>query len=361
MALGRFRLLFAFLAVTVVYIYSNHIPFRINNKILLIYILWCLASLPPEFKLVSPLIEALRFFPLLVLFCDAKNIDGHIKFISISLALILIPGMLLWSAIQLGYYTLPGIPIQMGEAGNDNYYFYNYFVLLNRIMVESTRFQSIFLEPGYLGTMLAFLLYANRFNWKKWFNWVLLLGLVLSQSLAGYVTFVIAYILYLSLQGFSIKKYVIPICLAGIFVYFMQYYNNGDNYINHNIVERLTDQSDDKYVFEGSIRTDENTTRIFYNALSDGTVIFGTDRDLNIAGAGYKIFFLKNGIIAAILYFLVYRLIMSTMHNRKYALHFLILIAITFWQAAYPNSYSWIIPYILGDLLENQEYYTQTQ
>lgn len=361
MALGRFRLFFAFLAISLIYIYSNNIFFHVKGRVLLAYFLWCIASLPPEFKLVNPVIEAFRFFPLLILFYDSKNIAGHLKFLSISIALILIPGMILWTAIQLGYFNLPGLPIQMGEEGNDNYYFYNYFILLDRIVAESTRFQSIFLEPGYLGTMLSFLLYANKFRWHLWYNCIILLGLVLSQSLAGYATFGIGYLLFLRAQGFSIKKYAIPLFFLIMFVFCMQFYNNGDNYINHNIIERVTDESNEKYLFDGSDRTSDYTDELFIEAFTNGNLLFGINKDLEVDGAGYKIFFLNKGIIAAILYFLVYKIISLMTRNKKYSLYYLILIIITFWQAGYPYSYSWIIPFILGIILDNQDCRTSSQ
>lgn len=352
MALGRFRILFAFLAISILYIASNNIKMSFSGTEICIFILWCLASLPPEFKLVSPIIEALRFFPLLVLFKDKRNIDSHLRFVSIGLAIILIPGIILWSLIQTGYYTLPGIPIQMGESSNDNYYFYNYFFLIDRILVTSTRFQSIFLEPGYLGSMLALLLYATKYNWKCWYNWVLLVGLILSQSLAGYATFVIGYIIYLSQNGKSVKTLVIPVAVISMFVYAMQYYNDGDNYINKNIAQRLTDSNDDKYVFSGTIRSDNYTDRVYSESIESGDFIFGESRELNISGAGYKIFLIKNGLFAAILYFIVYNLISKFSKNRKYGRYFVLLILLTFLQAAYPFSYSWMIQFILGIFTE---------
>lgn len=268
--------------------------------------------------------------------------------------------MVLWSAIQLDYFSLPGIPIQMGDGRDDSYYFYNYYIFLDRIMIESNRFQSIFLEPGYLGTMLALMLYANKFNWHSWYNWILLAGLVFSQSLAGYATFAIGYLLYQGVQGFSIMKYVVPLFFLSLFVYSMQYYNNGDNYINHNILERLTDESNDKYIFKGSIRTDDYTSQIFHDAFSSGDLLFGINKDLPIDGAGYRIFFLQKGIISALLYFFAYRGMALMTQNRKYSLFFLLLIVITFWQAAYPFSYSWIIPFLLGILLDNRNFNLQS-
>ena len=137
-----------------------------------------------------------------------------------------------------------------------------------------------------------------------------------------------------------------------MFVYAMQYYNDGDNYINKNIAQRLTDSNDDKYVFSGTIRSDNYTDRVYSESIESGDFIFGESRELNISGAGYKIFLIKNGLFAAILYFIVYNLISKFSKNRKYGRYFVLLILLTFLQAAYPFSYSWMIPFILGIFTE---------
>ena len=51
-----------------------------------------------------------------------------------------------------------------------------------------TRFQSIFTEPGHLGMFSAILLYVNRYDFSKWYTWVIFLSLLLS--------FFLRYILY---------------------------------------------------------------------------------------------------------------------------------------------------------------------
>lgn len=356
LGLGRFSILFAFIVIALLYASTNKVKFSLSSKKIGILFLWCIASLPPEFKIVSPFMEGLRFFPLLMLFGDKNNLESHLKTLSVSVAIILIPGMILWALIQTGIFTLPGIPVQMGQDDElVNYYFYNYFILLHPIVIESTRFQSIFLEPGYLGTLLALLLYANKYQWKRWYNWVLLLGLIIAQSLAGYVTFVLGYALYLSIFNKSNKATIISVLvLFVVFVYGVQNYNGGDNYLNHNIIERLTDTENDKYVFSGNIRTKEITNKLFEAHLSSGDVLFGETKKLDVPGAGYKVFLIKNGLFAAMLYFFVYFMLSRITHNRRYGFYYFVLVFMTFLQAAYPFSYSWIIPYMLGILLDNQ-------
>lgn len=351
MELGRFRLYFTFMAVTLLYVYFNHIKLSFKSKEIVLLILWSVGLLPPEFKIVSPIIEALRFFPLLILFKNEDKVENHLKFISTSLAIILIPGMILWTLIQLEYFTLPGIPIRMGEdTTNSNYYFFNYFVLLNRIEFESTRFQSIFLEPGYLGTMVAFLLYANKYKWKQWYNWVLLLGLILSQSLAGYITLLVGYILYLYQMKTSARKLLFLLGAIFVFFYFIPQINKGDNYINHNIIERFTDKNNEKYVLLNDLRTSYDTDQIFSNMIFSGNLFFGEINKTQVEGAGYKVFLIRYGLVAAIIYFFFYFQLSTFTRNKKYGKGFLLLVVLTFFQAAYPFSYSWVIPFVLGVL-----------
>lgn len=358
LGLGRFYLFFVFIAITVIYVYYNKIKLSISSKETGLLVLWCIASLPNDFKLVSPIIAALRFFPLLILFKDKYNIESHLKFISVSVAIILIPGMILWTLIQMEAFTLPGIPIQMGDDDNLNYYFYNYFFLLNRIELESTRFQSIFLEPGYLGTMLAFLLYANKYKWKQWYNWMLLLGLILSQSLAGYITLLVGYILYLYQMKTSARKLLFLLAAIFVFFYFIPQINKGDNNINHNIIERFTDKNNNKYVLLDDLRVSYDTDRIFSNLISSGNLFFGDINKTKVEGAGYKVFIIRYGLVAAIIYFFFYFQLSTFTRNKKYGKGFLLLVVLTFFQAAYPFSYSWVIPFVLGVLSDTASGYS---
>lgn len=105
------------------------------------------------------------------------------------------------------------------------------------------------------------------------------------------------------------------------------------------------------YYYDQVISSD----RIFYglsyeeirliNGDSDGYV----DETNKLHGAGFKLYVVQHGLVPVILYFLFYYfLIIAGGVCRKYSFGFLILIVFTFLQASYPNSYSWLIPFILG-------------
>ena len=73
------------------------------------------------------------------------------------------------------------------------YSFTNYFLFLvedHSLYNIIPRFQSIFLEPTYLGSTTALLLMTQRGKWKRWYNISLIIGLLISFSLAGYVYFI---------------------------------------------------------------------------------------------------------------------------------------------------------------------------
>jgi hypothetical protein len=229
--------------------------------------------------------------------------------------------------------------------------------LLKRIFGEdwSIRFQAFFLEPGYLGTLCCFMLYADNFNLKKNENKVILTALILSLSLAGFITGIIGYII-------SIRK-MKRIMLFAIILYITYLisinYNDGHNAINEEILYRL--QYDAEKGISGNNRFSE-TTDIVYDKLNLKEFLFGLGRDVvlrlntsthnndNITGCGYKLFFITYGILSFILVFFFYGFVGFSLgkHKKYYVLGFLFLVFITFIQASYPLSYSWLIPYTLG-------------
>ena len=74
------------------------------------------------------------------------------------------------------------------------------------------------------------------------------------------------------------------------------------------------------------------------------------DYDNQIRGAGYKIYFLYQGIVVAMLFLISFFLLgpLERVKNKRYMGGFFLLIVITFIQAAYPSSFSWWIPFLLA-------------
>ena len=145
---------------------------------------------------------------------------------------------------------------------------------------------------------------------------------------------------------------------------FFQYYNGGNNVINEKIISRL--QYDEDKGISGNNRVSYTTDMYFaslllsndrwyglgaetINFINGGSTGFG-DFGSQIRGAGFKIFILYNGLIGTILCIAFYACFAADCvpNNKRFSWGFFTLIIITAVQAAYPFSYSWLIPFICG-------------
>lgn len=308
------------------------------------------------------------FIPMLVIVSDKDNGEEIYSTIAKWLSYLLVPSILLHFVFQVIGFPLSTIIINKNVP--DSYVFFNYFILLKNIVTpDSIRFCSVFLEPGYLGTMLSFLLYVGRFNFEKKYNIVFLVALILTISLAGFVIAALGWVLIKIQEGKSVKRLIQIVCVFGFIYYFGINYNGGNNIFNNQILSRL--QYDKENGISGNNRNSHMTDDYFDYYMQNGDILLGVGkqevRKINgggtagvgfndqIRGAGYKIFFITNGVVEAIVILFGYLMFVSTM-DRKYGYGFLLLIVLTFVQAAYPLSTSWLIPFVFGCVL-NSRYY----
>lgn len=353
--------------ISLVYCYFNRVKLSQDIYAILGFIaLFVALELPKEIGIKAIVADLCFIFPLWVLLSDKKNSDDVLRKIVNLMAIILIPGIVIHIFLFYGV-NFPGIPII--HPGSVGYIFTNYGFVLKGVSyyeADGLRFQSIFLEPGFLGTLMSFLLYSIRFDMKKYrMGWILLLSLALSLSLAGYVLCFLGYIF----SQWSRKKKLSKLILAGILLVCLFYagkeYNNGKNILNEKILERF--EIDQEKGIKGNNRVGDGADFYFERSLRDGTFILGlgskevdringgigwtdvVDYSTQIRGAGYKIFILRNGLLSGIFFLLAYYLIGVRAHKKnQYAWGYLLIVVVTFMQAAYPDSYSWLIPFILG-------------
>lgn len=283
------------------------------------------------------------------------------------LCFILVPSMILHVIfLVVGFPQIN--PIQ--NSASENYLFYNYFFLIHNYVMDNyqIRFCSIFLEPGYAATLFVFLLYANGMNIKNKYNKILTLALALTLSLAGYVVYALAWAFTALCNGVIKRKYIITL-LIFIGSYFIAInYNQGDNILNDYIFSRL--EINDEGKLEGNNRNTFVADDYFDFLTSNGEIWTGigdagvgfinggkgdynTGNSTQILGAGYVIYFIKFGIISALMALLGY-LFLGLKGNKRYNFFFIVLIGLTFWQASYPLSGSWLIPYIFGVFLDRE-------
>lgn len=202
-------------------------------------------------------------------------------------------------------FPLPYVDMQF----NDNFYsFSNYFFFLvddRSLLAIIPRFQSIFLEPTYLGSTTAILLQTQRGQWKKWYNVSMLFGLLISFSLAGYAYLTAIIFLNLWINGKKLfTKIVITITLIAAFVGGSFVYNNGENLVHDLILLRL--EIDDGEL-AGENRTSADFDAEYQTFLESDDILWGRDFDPSIFGnSGYQVYFFDYGLIGVLLLFIFY-------------------------------------------------------
>lgn len=225
-------------------------------------------------------------------------------------------GTVFW-ILHLFGIDLPYQDVTFGEKEQANgmigaqYYFQNHYLYLvnTRWMMNdySTiptffRFCSIFLEPGYFAILLMFLLYLNKFNMKDYRNWVYLIALLLTLSLAGFIMTLLAFVahkLETSKRKISILISISLFLFVGYF--FFPRYNGGNNAINELIIERL--KVDEEKGIAGNNRTSAELDDQYKALLSSADVLFGVRKsDLLEYGVGYKAYIVKDGLIGLALF-----------------------------------------------------------
>lgn len=244
-----------------------------------------------------------------------------------SMGIILVPSILFFLLYLLGY-PLPSYDLQFG----DNFYsFTNYYFFLlddRQLFAFIPRFQSIFLEPTYLGSTAAVLLMTQRGEWKKWYNIAMIISILISFSLAGYVYFTVIIFLNLWTKGKKIlKNIIIAVSVIALFTIGSFFYNNGDNLVHDLIMLRLE-------IEDGGLAGDNRVTDTFEadfeNFLGSSDIIFGRDFDNEFGNSGYKVIIYDLGIVGFILYFIFYFTAISNALNFRAKLSTAIIASLIF-------------------------------
>ena len=307
----------------------------------------------------------LRIYPLYVLLSDKDNAPSILSFLVTSMSVILVPGLIM-HIIDLTVGMPISVPSVYGESYA--YIFFNYFFLLKPIAeyeAESGRFFSIFIEPGYLGILLSFPLYASKFDLTKKQTWILICGLIASFSLFGIVSSLVGYILIRLSKDLAVKKIVLFILLSLPVYYFGVTYNNGNNIINSLIIERL--QPDDEKGISGNNRVGEVCDAYFDQMVADGSILYGMGYtkaekmlgdETGIHGAGFKFFCIINGALSAVLFLLFYFYVAPRRYigkNKIYLWGLFLIYILAFFTQATPLATTWLTCYMLGYANDSNE------
>ena len=115
---------------------------------------------------------------------------------------------------------------------------------------------------------------------------------------------------------------------------------------------------DEEKGLSGNDRSSSEADFLFSKVVSSGNVLFGDPSIKDMSGAGYKVFIVNKGLVPALLFFAFYYYSAENRKKYRYSKFFVLLIVLTFMQAAYPASYSWIVPFLLG--INKREEYENT-
>lgn len=345
-------ILFFFLSlITIIFITQNRTLFNRTSKNRSLFILIIIAYLIGSRSIDSWRWCVITFPALTLLFARNDLLLNVLKLTSKWLAILLIPGIILHFLNFIHPLSPIGPNIYLDYYGN-----YNNFILYIKAIeyIEYYfRFSSIFIEPGHLGMILSYYLFALKYDYKNIIVWIFTIALLLTLSLAGYVLFIGGLILYsISINLKTTIKYLVCGSISIYLLMFVLTLVLDDFYIDYvksATIERL--EFDDDKGIKGNNRNNENADVAFETLATSASVLWGLGNDKfykdvqkkNIISAGYKTFILNYGLISLFLIGYVYFKISK---KKKVTFCFFILICMSFLQRAYPFWSSWLVPYI---------------
>ena len=223
------------------------------------------------------------------------------------------------------------LPYRNVELANlyscSNYYF---FLIDDReIFTIIPRFQSIFAEPGHLGTLSVMILFTQVGKWKRWYNIPFLIATFISFSLAAYGLIVAIIFLGLWSRGIQVfKKLFYAVVFLSAITASAFFYNNGDNLLHNLIMLRLEIEDGE---MAGDNRVTDDFKADYENFIQSTDILTGRKRDLEEFGnSGYRVFIYDYGLIGLVLLIIFYVVTMYHPTHKKEFLSVLIIAAMNF-------------------------------
>ena len=250
--------------------------------------------------------------------------------------------------------NLPNVSVERGNYSYTNFFF---FLLDDRELwnILIPRFNSVFLEPGHMGTTIIMLLATQIGKWKKWYNVVLFVALLMSFSLAAYCLGVMLLFLRLwMLRRKIVLKVLGLVSFLGVIVGGSFVYNDGDNMLNNLIVMRLevSDTGDD---FKGNNRVSEDFEKEFESFLGSSDVLFGREMDYEGWGnSGYRVYIYDYGMAGFALFLLFYFFAFRTGRDIRAITTAFVLAMTNFWIRGYPMLFAFLYPYFIISQMNNK-------
>ena len=328
---------FFFFAFSVIMLTVGRRYFKVKHiDIIVIVLLAQLVAIRGNLNgVIEALLKMLPFFTFVILRDEYK--PSLYVFLRRAFTLLLAVSLAGWF-LHLSGVSLPYFLDTYGwsdKRGDVQYMYENYWVFLLNLRMEDlilNRFSCVFLEPGYVGCLMAVFLYLEKFNMRKLCCWIFLVSLFITFSVAGYVITLFAFILSLLEKTKHRIVYVILVAVGALVFYsFFTNYQNGDNAVNELILERLA--VDDSGDIAGNNRTEEAFDMWFSrDFVKSSGVVFGDHQrymelfagDINV---GWKFYVANYGIVGLVVYvYYLFYLMRRRPSYRTYVLFFIYLL-----------------------------------
>lgn len=264
------------------------------------------------------------------------------KFVTIYSVVILL-SLLSYIGAQLGYISPIG---QIVVEQHDRAYTVYPFLVLDKGF-DFLRFYGPFNEPGVVGTLGAVLLCTQRFNYRDWRTFIILISGVMSMSLFFY-GLVIGYgLIYFVLVK---RKYFAALLLLLAFSGF--YLKTKDDPIMYNTLWQRFEWDKTEHQFKGDNRKNDAVDKFYDELKTKPAFWLGSSRaeierfwNLVEETSSYKVIVLNSGMIFLILYLSFFILMAKNCktNNKTFLLFVLVLIANTYQR---PDVYSVVMIFI---------------
>ena len=285
-----------------------------------------------------------------------SNVDKKalLDFLSKVLFCILTISLVGWICHLVGY-TPP--VFDNVDFNNDVHNLNNHFVYYDIVDLMATifpRFRGIFIEPGQLATPCVFLFFARGAKITDKINILLLLAILFSFSLVGYMVLIVGLFLnYLFVQGkYRIAKLLGYVLLLGLISFYLIKNANKDNPFTTLIIERL--EYDEDLGISGNNRSDDLFDYNYDQFVRSDKIILGMGDEIKISNtswtnhaSGIKKFFVYYGLLGVVNMVLLTLLLLKVNYCRS-TLVFFVVIWLSFLVRDMLQTHFWLTLTILG-------------
>lgn len=187
--------------------------------------------------------------------------------------------------------------------GANGVFMENYFFFVTFSGTEAMRFYSWYDEPGVLGTLAPFILFANQFNMKDKRIPIIIVGCLFTFSMAFYILSLIG---WLYINRHSLKSIILTLLSIVLISLLLCYFLQDNLAFQQSVIYRFTNFSETGVDSRNSFETN----MIWNSMKSTGDLIFGLGSGAmnNYGGisSSYKSFIIEFGYVGCFLLLTAY-------------------------------------------------------